>query len=126
MAVCGEGRPGDETETLIRRLYEVIDGSRWDALQGLFVPDCTYERPGYQPLCGVDRLLDFSGRERIVASGEHRLEQVVGDAVHAATWGRFVGTSRDGRALDELFADVFQLRDGRIARRRTHFFRPAV
>ena len=35
--------------------------------------------PGYQPFMGLDELLNFYQHERIIASGEHRIEHIVID-----------------------------------------------
>jgi ketosteroid isomerase-like protein len=89
--------------------------------------DCLLaERPGYECLVGLDQLMQFYRRVRVIASGTHLLEEIVGDDVRAACWGRFVGVHKDGSPIDERFADVYTLADGKITTRRSYFFRPAV
>ena len=112
--------------TRIAELFRAIDAHDWEALESFFHPDIVYERPGYAPLTGIERLLDFYQHERILASGNHYIEQIVIEEDHGACWGRFVGVKKDGSAADELFADVYSFEQGKIKTRRSYFFRPAV
>ena len=114
--------PGD----LIRQMFAAIDSQSWERLLDCFTQDAIYERPGYPALCGKSALLEFYCKTRIIGKGLHRIEHIVAGPADAACWGHFSGIARDGRALEERFADVYTLRDGRIAFRRTHFFRPAI
>jgi ketosteroid isomerase-like protein len=114
------------SESLIREMFATIDARDWSHLDRYFTADVVYERPGYAPIRGLPALRDFYERTRIVAAGTHDLWQVIADTDRAACWGRFAGQSRDGAMLDERFADVYRLVDGRIAARSTHFFRPAI
>jgi len=109
-------------------LFRRIDARDFDSLHQSFCPDAVYERPGYEPLVGLERLLHFYREERVIAAGEHRLEHIVidEDAGAAACWGRFVGVHKNGSPIDERFADAYTLEDGRIKTRRSFFFRPAV
>jgi hypothetical protein len=77
-------------------------------------------------LRGIEALENFYRHERIIARGAHDLQGILAEPRAAACWGRFQGLSRRGEPLDERFADVYELRDGRVARRTTHFFRPAI
>lgn len=114
------------SESLVREMFATIDARDWSRLDRYFTADVVYERPGYTPISGLPALLDFYQRTRIIAAGRHDLWQVIADGDRAACWGRFVGQSRDGAVLDERFADVYLLVAGRIAKRSTHFFRPAI
>jgi ketosteroid isomerase-like protein len=111
---------------LIQHLFQSIDTQQWDKLPRFFTPEVTYERPGYDPLVGLEQMLHFYRMVRVIASGTHTLEQVVSDEGRGACWGRFVGVHKDGSPLDERFADVYTFADGKIATRRSYFFRPAV
>ena len=110
----------------LRRMFESIDGSDWAALSDLLHPQVVYERPGYDPLVGLERVLRFYREERLVASGSHRVDGVLVDGDQASSWGRMRGTMRDGSAADVQFAEVYGFADGRIRTRRSYFFRPAV
>jgi ketosteroid isomerase-like protein len=114
------------SEIFIPRMFATIDARRWDALTEFFTSDAVYERPGYAPIIGFPALDHFYREVRVIGCGHHRVERMVEGRETAACWGRFVGASRDGKPLDERFADVYELRNGRIARRTSYFFRPAI
>lgn len=111
---------------LVEGLFRAIDGRNWDALPAFFTQDCRYERPGYEPILGFPALLRFYTHERIIGSGEHFVEKVAVAEDAIVCWGRFIGRSRSGQALDEAFTDVYDIEGDRIRRRRTFFFRPAI
>lgn len=113
-------------DMLVHDLFRVVDGRKWDDLAQVFAEDAVYERPGYEPLLGLERIRYFYEHERIIADGRHLVDHVTGAPGAAACWGRFRGVSRTGEPLDEGFADTYVVRDGRIAHRRTYFWRPAI
>ncbi|OON72762.1 nuclear transport factor 2 family protein [Streptomyces tsukubensis] len=116
----------ESAETLVAELFDVIDGCRWNELGSVFADECTYCRPGYDPLVSLPRVEQFYRRERIIDSGRHQIEHIVSDTHTVACWGRFVGTSRKGESLNEEFADVYRVREGKIVFRKTYFFRAAI
>lgn len=111
---------------LIAKLFEKVDSREWEGLREIFCDDIVYERPGYEPLEGFERVQYFYRNERVVASGTHHIERTVGDREAAACWGRFIGLHKNGSKINERFADVYTLRDGKIHTRKSYFFRPAV
>lgn len=111
---------------LIEELFEAVDGNRVDELGRFFHTDVVYERPGYEPLQGRAAVLAFYANRRVIGSGKHHIERIVEEGDAAASWGRFVGTAKDGTPIDERFADCYTFEEGRIRQRRSHFFRPAV
>lgn len=113
-------------DTIVHRLFEVIDSRQWERLPELFDAEVVYERPGYEPFRGLERLDRFYRVERVIAGGKHHLEGCVVGETQAACWGRFIGVHRDGSPIDEAFADTYQLDGGRIRFRKSFFFRPAV
>ena len=110
----------------IYEMFRFIDGCDWESLRSRFTDDATYERPGYEPLRGLEEILHFYEHVRIIASGEHQLDHLVVDDVAGGCWGRFVGKGRDGSDLDERFADVYTFENGKIKTRASYFFRPAI
>ncbi|MBI2834709.1 MAG: nuclear transport factor 2 family protein [Acidobacteria bacterium] len=114
------------SRALVNRLFEVVDTANWEAMPALFHSDVVYERPGYAPFVGIDRLLQFYRHERVIAGGKHHIDKIVVDGDACACWGTFVGVSRDGAPLQEAFADVYAIEDGKIRKRKSFFFRPAV
>jgi hypothetical protein len=113
-------------EPRIRELFAVIDAARWDDLAAFFVGEVVFERPGYEPIVGLDALLRFYREERIIVTGKHFVEQVVTSTAAGACWGRIECVLRDGSRAEERFADTYLFDGGRISHRRSHFFRPAV
>ncbi|MBZ5521031.1 MAG: ester cyclase [Acidobacteriia bacterium] len=110
----------------IRNMFGTIDNREWTALERFFLKDLIYERPGYAPLVGYDRVLQFYREERVIASGRHLLEEIVLDGDSGACWGRFVGKHKNGSSIDERFADTYKFEQGKIKLRKSYFFRPAV
>ena len=74
----------------------------------------------------LDDLIHFYRDVRIIASGEHQLAHIVVDDRAGASWGRYVGKSRDGKPLDERFADCYTFEDGKVKTRISYFFRAAI
>ncbi len=116
----------NERSAQVKRMFRSIDASDWQALAAILHPDVVYERPGYDPLAGLRRVLRFYREERLVAYGRHRIDGVVVDGDSASAWGRMRGTMRDGSAADVRWAEVYSFEDGRIRKRRSYFFQPAV
>jgi ketosteroid isomerase-like protein len=114
------------TTTLVHDLFQAIDAREFDLLRDICHPDVVYERPGYEAFTGIDRLLKFYREERVIASGDHLLTAVVVDDAYGACWGRFVGAHRNGSPLDVEFADTYEIKDGKIRRRKSFFFQPSV
>lgn len=117
---------GRTAEQLVTTLFDIVDNRRWDELSEIFAANSVYERPGYEPLVGLAAIERFYRFQRIIVSGRHQVEQVVSDLGSAACWGRFTGEDKAGFALHEGFADTYQVADGRITRRTTYFYRPAI
>lgn len=115
-----------ETTTLVHDMFRIIDGREFDRLGEVCHEDVVYERPGYEPIVGLEALLHFYREVRIIASGRHHLEAVVLDDEHGACWGRFEGLHRNGTDLGVEFADTYVLDGGKVRRRKTFFYKPAV
>lgn len=107
-------------------VYQVIDRCDWEALEGLLHVETLYERPGYDPLIGRDRVMRFYREERKVASGRHELYGVMQERGRAVCWGHMRGTLRDGSPAEVGFADVYSFEDGKVRTRRSYFYTPAV
>ena len=114
------------TNTLVHDLFRAIDGREFERLREVCHPGIVYERPGYEAFSGIDRLLTFYRDERVIASGDHHLTAVLVDDSFGACWGRFIGKHRDGSDIDVEFADTYEIEDGKIRRRKSFFYRPAV
>jgi ketosteroid isomerase-like protein len=113
-------------EQRIVDLFQAIDARRWDLLEEMLTDDVEYERPGYPPFIGRERVLRFYREERVIASGQHAVMSVVVQGNLAACSGQFHGVHKDGSSLGTRFADVYEFRDQRIRRRASYFFTPTV
>jgi ketosteroid isomerase-like protein len=113
-------------DMLVRDLFQAVDSRNWHDLHQVFAADAIYERPGYEPLIGLEQILHFYEHERIIADGRHEVDHITGGLGAAACWGRFQGVSRAGELLDERFADTYVVHEGKITLRRTYFWRPAI
>jgi branched-chain amino acid aminotransferase len=122
----GGHRSDPITSELITRLFETVDSRQWEGLKNFFCDEMIYERPGYDPLVGRERVEKFYREERVIASGKHLLDNIIVNESSGACWGRFVGVHKNGAALDERFADCYTFQDGKIKTRKSYFFRPAV
>ena len=119
-------RPASVSVEFVRALFQTIDLRDWDSLQRFFCEDVIYERPGYEPLVRYERVKQYYRQERVIASGTHFLDGVVINDDRGACWGRFIGTHKNGSEIDEQFADAYTFVNGKIMRRKSYFFRPAV
>lgn len=109
------------------RYYRAVDAGDVQGVLDWFAEDAVYHRPGYEPMRGREQLAAFYGGERVIASGSHRVDQlVVGDS-SAAVRGVFTGTLRDGSAVTIGFADLITYDEtGRAVERHSYFDVPAV
>lgn len=123
---CHQAQMVQIAPDFVRNVFETIDNRHWPSLENFFSKNIIYERPGYAPLIGLDRVLRFYREERVIACGRHLLEQIVVDGNSGACWGRFIGEHKNGSKIDEGFADTYKFENGRIKMRKSYFFRPAV
>jgi ketosteroid isomerase-like protein len=124
------------SDSVIRRMFECVDAADWERLSGCFHPEVRYERPGYPPLVGRDRLIRFYREERPIAESRHEIEGILldgdlqsdGDRAtgSAAAWGEMTGKVIDGDPVAFRFAEIYGFADGVIRARRSYFFTPAV
>jgi branched-chain amino acid aminotransferase len=122
----GERQAEPMSADFVRNVFKTIDSRDWDGLQRVFCENMTYERPGYDRLVGYERIKEFYRDQRVIACGTHFLEGIVVNGDTGACWGRFVGTHKNGSAIDERFADAYTFHNGKIQARKSYFFRPAV
>jgi ketosteroid isomerase-like protein len=112
--------------SLIEGMFAAIDARDWDTLPAFFHSDIVYERPGYDPFVGCDRVMHFYRGERMIQQGVHTLEGTVVENGRAAAWGWIDAVLMDGTPVKHSFADIYLLDQYTIRLRRSHFFVPAV
>lgn len=115
-----------QAKNFVTQLFAIIGSANFDELSQVFNPDCVYERPGYEPLQGLPRLEKFYHEQRIIAHRKHHVTAVTSGDNHVICYGEFIGESRDGKHLQERFADVYDIQNDKISKRTTYFFRPAI
>lgn len=106
----------------VRNMFAAIDACDWDRLPAFFAGACVYERPGYGPIEGLDRLADFYRHERRIAAGAHSLTGHFESRDGLVVVGDFAGQLRDGGDVNARFADYYLFAEGLIAHRRTYFY----
>ena len=111
----------DMSKNLILKMFEIIDDRAWHSLPSVFHAKARYERPGYEPFVGINRLLDFYRFERSVLFGTHFIKRVIMDENYGASWGRFTGRTRRHTHIDVLFSEVYEFEKKKIKMRRTYF-----
>ncbi len=111
----------------VHLLYQMVDAGDAAGIAQLHAPDAVYHRPGYEPMVGRERMFQFYHRDRIIAEGRHVLETMIADDCQVAVNGQFLGTLRDGSAVELRFADFFEVDEhALIVNRRTFYFTHTV
>jgi ketosteroid isomerase-like protein len=113
-------------EKQILEMFAAVDAQDWSTYAAFYDGNIRYERPGMEPLLGIDSFMHFYRYDRRLARTAHRLDRVVAQEDAAACWGEVDGELVGGAAFYRRFAEVYLLTGGRISFRRTHFFEPGT
>lgn len=109
------------------RYYRAVDAGDVDGVVNWFADDAVYHRPGYEPIRGRAAIADFYGGTRVIASGSHRIDQLIVQDRSVAVRGFFTGRLKDGSDVTIGFSDFVDYdAAGRAALRRSYFDTPAV
>ncbi len=113
---------------LVQQYYVEVDNRDFDRVVALFEVDADYYRPGYGQMSGRKAILSFYLADRIIESGVHNIESIIGDSSGTvAVEGSFKGIVRGGTEVEVKFAEFFRAGpNGLIKKRRTFFFAPLV
>src|SRR3954452_2871631 len=106
-----------DNEQTIRRYFACLDTEDWEQMRTLWQADATLRAVGARPRDGVDEGIGyFSDLFSPWPKHEDRPTRLIvsGDTVVAEV--TFYGTTPDGREVSFDAVDVFDLRDGLIAR----------
>lgn len=113
-------------EEIVREYYDRVDAEDVMGLLECFADDVTYERPGQDPIRGIDDLRAFYERDRPLEDGSHDVHHVLVDGRHVAVRGEFSGR-QGGETVRFGFADHHEFDDeGKIANRWTYTDRDTV
>lgn len=113
---------GTVTASQIVDMFAAVDAQDWAAYEAFYDSRIRYERPGMEPLVGIQAMMHFYLHDRPLARTAHRLDRVVMQDDAGACWGQVEGELVGGAPFYRRFAEVYLLADGRITFRRTHFF----
>lgn len=109
---------------LIETMFRAVDAERWSELEGFYHPGCTYDRPGFALIEGIDSVMGFYCNDRPIRSGVHLIEDVVESERTACAIGSFEGRLKSGSQISLRFADHYVFEADRIVQRRTFFYAP--
>src|SRR3989304_3720966 len=104
---------------VLRKAYDAFDKGDMATLAELFAEDVVWHAPGRNPVSGVHRGRDavFAGFAKFfeLSGGTLKLDThaILADDEHPVALTRAVA-SRAGKTMDELGADVFHVRGGKI------------
>lgn len=122
-------------EDQARLYYYRVDQGDIEGVLDLFEENAVYHRPGYPPMTGRGALDRFYRYERMIVSGEHRIESLVvshddssgGENLRVVVQGMFEGKLKNGDRTRLRFADFFSMSHRHlIQHRQTYFFTALV
>lgn len=102
---------------LATQLLRAIDDEDWAGVAALFAADAEYRTPAGQVLLGRDAIEHYYRRERSVANGIHRIEQLWTQGAWTAASGEFSGTTPAGTRQCLHFLDRLRIEAGQIVER---------
>jgi uncharacterized protein len=109
--------PSDNAPVILRRYFACLDAEDWVTMRTLWHEDAQLSAVGARPRAGADAIVEYFSRvfapwmrhtdapTRFITSGDTIVVEVT-----------FSGTTHDGRDVRFDAIDVFDLRDGLIAR----------
>jgi ketosteroid isomerase-like protein len=104
-------------EKTVRSYFECLDAEDWTRMRTLWQPDADLRAVGARPRSGVDDVIGyFSALFAPWPEHEDRPTRFIADGDAIAVNVTFYGTTADRREVSFDAVDVFDLRDGRIAR----------
>jgi ketosteroid isomerase-like protein len=106
-----------DNEETVRRYFACLDAEDWAQMRTLWQPDAELRAVGARPRRGADEVVAyFSTLFAPWPRHEDRPTRLIvaGDTIVAEV--TFTGTTADGREVSFDAVDVFDLRDGLIAR----------
>jgi steroid delta-isomerase len=107
--------------------YKLVDADDVEGLLDLFADDAVYDRPGYDPLVGMEALRMFYSSTRVIQSGTHAVTNLVVGENKIAAEGTFEGTLKNGAEVSLRWADFWTFgEDGKVTRRDSYFHTPVV
>ena len=102
-----------DTEALIRRYFDAVNGEDWSALESVWHPDGEMRAVGVRPLVGRTAVLAYF--KRLFTPWQHHHDEptrigIAGDAAFANV--TFTGTTPEGVAVTFEAVDIFDIDAG--------------
>ncbi|WP_135533333.1 MULTISPECIES: nuclear transport factor 2 family protein [Halostella] len=117
---------GNARPERVREYYRYVDDEAYEDLFSLFADDIRYDRPGNEPIEGMEEFRRFYLDERALENGTHDVHAVVPDGDIVAVRGRFEG-EQGGDTVEFGFADFHRFDgQGTIVERWTYTDRDTV
>ena len=116
----------DARKTAVLSLFKAIDNLGWSDVEQYFHENVRYERPGYEPIVGREKLMHFYREVRIIKEGRHHINSILVEEELAMCQGLFVGSSKKCEPLNVRFVDWYRFDGPIIVARCTYFFSPSV
>ncbi|QLK26955.1 nuclear transport factor 2 family protein [Natrinema zhouii] len=104
-----------DSAALARRYYAALDEHDYDALEDILSPTFVQHRPD-RTFENRDEFIEFMREKRPNPDTSHELESVIAEDGQIAARGC---VTEEGTILFE-FADIFEIKDGRIDRLETY------
>lgn len=107
-------------EEIVRKGISAFQSRDLETLKGVFADDIVWHIPGKSPVSGDykgrEEVLGFLGKLGEMTGGTFKIEihDVLGSDEHVVALMRQTG-EREGKRLDGQFANVFHIRDGKVA-----------
>ncbi len=110
-----------DLEDIVKKYYRAVDENNLDILFSLFSNDIIYERPGYEPLKGMEEFQNFYRSSRIIKSGHHTIFNIIVKEPYVVVEGEFNGVLKNGNRSYTKFVDVYKFHNEKICFRHTYF-----
>jgi hypothetical protein len=75
------------SKDLVLKLFTIIDHHSWNELPSVFSKDIIYDRPGYETIEGIEKIIEFYSKIRAISSGSHNLNVILCENDQCACWG---------------------------------------
>ena len=109
------------TEHHVRQLFQAIDSMSPEAFVSFLTDDAEFRFGNYPSVYGRDAIAaTVDAFWKSIGGSSHTYERHWVDGDHVALQARVTYTRQDGKVVEVPFANVFEMRDGRIARYLIH------
>lgn len=102
---------------LVTAYFSAINEERWDDFAALLTDDAEYGTTGARPRVGRDEVVAFfQGLFKAWSEHYDDPQWIIAEGNHGAAEVRFRGTSKTGVPIEFDAVDIFEFRDGKLAK----------